>query len=260
MLLLCYTCLLCIVCAPQWAASGRAYFIRLAKIEISCRLKHRQASWDNNESGIMGSHPALGFPQQTTNQTNMHRSTLSIHVIKIFKLVSLSAIFEDLYWIFAKIFSQQNQLLSSDAQLCYAMLANQATHCTYICICIFSLICICIFICIVLTTLCMSYFVPHLYWILQHTLYFYISSVFCTEYFTVHGIYICSTLCTKCSSTHFVTDFTLQFVIQTFYNMFWGAFRNTLYFIFVLVYYSVFHCSVYDSVYYSVHYSVYCSV
>ena len=228
----------------------------------------------------------------------MHRSTLSIHVIKIFKLVSLSAIFEDLYWIFAKIFSQQNQLLSSDAQLCYAMLANQATHCTYICICIFSLICICIFICIwsvlaqvcyamlahqathctyicicyfslicicificiVLTTLCMSYFVPHLYWILQHTLYFYISSIFCTEYFTVHGIYICSTLCTKCSSTHFVTDFTLQFVIQTFYNMFWGAFRNTLYFIFVLVYYSVFHCSVYDSVYYSVHYSVYCSV
>ena len=135
LLLLCYT-ISYYVHAPQWAASGRAYFIRLAKIEISCRLKHRQASWDNNESGIMGSHPALGFPQQTTNQTNMHRSTLSIHFIKIFKLVSLSAIFEDLYWIFAKIFSQQNQLLSSDAQLCYAMLANQATHCTYICICI----------------------------------------------------------------------------------------------------------------------------
>ena len=81
---------------PHWGASGRAYFIRLAKIEISCRLKHRQASWDNNESGIMGSHPALGFPQQTTNQTNTHKSAFSIHFHLHFQST------EDLCWIFVK--------------------------------------------------------------------------------------------------------------------------------------------------------------
>ena len=49
-----YTTCYFYVYAPHCGASGRAHFIRLAKIEISCRLKHRQASWDNNESGIMG--------------------------------------------------------------------------------------------------------------------------------------------------------------------------------------------------------------
>ena len=201
MLLLFYTCWLCIVPAPHRAASGRAYFIRLAKIEISCRLKHRQASWDNNESGIMGSHPALGFPQQTTNQTNMHRSTLSIHVIKIFKLVSLSAIFEDLYWIFAKIFSQQNQLLSSDAQLCYAMLANQATHCTYICICIFSLLCICIWS--VYAQLCYAMLTN------QATLHF----AFHTFYHT------CTKYCNKLYIFTFVRYFVLKILLYVVFHI-----------------------------------------
>ena len=72
MLLLFYTCWLCIVPAPHRAASGRAYFIRLAKIEISCRLKHRQASWDNNESGIMGGWESYCLGQQWRKNLHSH--------------------------------------------------------------------------------------------------------------------------------------------------------------------------------------------
>ena len=53
-------------------ASGRAYFIRLAKIEISCRLKHRQASWDNNESGIMGGWESYCLGQQWRKNLHSH--------------------------------------------------------------------------------------------------------------------------------------------------------------------------------------------
>ena len=70
--MLLFWCTVCFyVWAPHRASSRRAYFIRLAKIEISCRLKRRQASWDNNESGIMGgeeSHTALGLSKTKNNQ------------------------------------------------------------------------------------------------------------------------------------------------------------------------------------------------